>query len=114
MASHRTIFYGLIGGLIFLSSCANVPTPSTRIPALSSSPMTLTLWHTQTGIAATTLTAMVGDFQKTYPNTTIRIEPKANEGDLLREGLARIALNDMPDLVIADPRTLAEFAQRNA
>ncbi len=101
--------------LVFLSACAGSPSASsTRLLAATQQSITLTLWHAQTGIAATTLLALVNDVQATYPTLTIRVEQKSSESELLREGLARIAMNTPPDLVLADLRTLAELARGNA
>lgn len=116
MRLHRTTFYPLIAILlVFVSACSGLPSASsTRILTATQQSITLTLWHTQTGSAATTLLALVNDFQTTYPTLTIRVEQKSSEGELLQEGLARIAMNAPPDLVLADLRTLAELARGNA
>lgn len=103
--------------LIGLSACASAPTTTnTRqftAPATTGA-ITLTLWHTQTDIAVKTLDALVADFQKANPNISVRINPQASENDLLRQGLAAIALNQPPDVVLAGERTLAEFERRGA
>lgn len=103
--------------LILLAACSGVlPSSSpTRIPAGSSrTPVTLSLWHTQTGGARAQLDSLVADFAKSFPWVTIRAEAKANEGDLLRQGIAAIALNQPPDLIIAGTRTIADLARRDA
>jgi multiple sugar transport system substrate-binding protein len=99
-----------------LVACATTPPPSnTRALALSiNNPVTLTLWHAQTGASAALLDALANDFHKAYPMITVRVEAKANDGEILRQGLAAIALNRMPDVIIADKRTLAELARRDA
>jgi len=99
-----------------LAACANVPPPTNAQPPAptTSNPVAITLWHTQTDASAALLNTLANDFQKAYPAITVRVESKANEGDLLRQGLAAIALNQTPDVVIADARTLAEFARRGA
>lgn len=89
------------------------PIPQSLAPATTGS-TTLTLWHAQTGAAAKTLNAFIGDFQKVNPQITVRVDIQASENDLLRQGLAAIALNQPPDLVLASERTLAEFARRAA
>jgi len=116
MRFHCTTFHPLLAALlVFVSACAEAPSASsTRILTATQPSITLTLWHTQTGIAATTLLTFVNDFQATYPTLTIRVEQKSSESELLREGLARIAVNAPPDLVLADLRTLAELARGNA
>jgi ABC-type glycerol-3-phosphate transport system substrate-binding protein len=102
--------------IIFLSACASAPTtlvtPLT-VPATNAS-LTITFWHTETDVAATTLNALTNDFHKAYPNITVRGEQKANEGDLLRQGVAAIAMNQTPDFIIADSHTIAEFARKGA
>jgi sn-glycerol 3-phosphate transport system substrate-binding protein len=99
-----------------LVACTNPPPPSNERPLepTTNNPVALTLWHTQTDASAALLNALANDFHKAYPTITVRVEPKASDGDLLRQGLAAMALNQTPDLVIADHRTLAEFAQRGA
>lgn len=109
----------LIGilALAGLSACAGAPTTNnvqqSLAPTMTSS-VTLTVWHSQTGVAAKTLDALLGDFQKAYPNISVRVNVQANENDLLRQGLAAIALSQPPDLVLAGERTLAEFARKGA
>jgi ABC-type glycerol-3-phosphate transport system substrate-binding protein len=113
----RLIVYCLLFTVYcFLVTCANVPPPANeRSPApTTNNPIVLTLWHAQPAAHAALLNALANDFHKAYPTLTVRVEPKANEGDILRQGLAAIALNQAPDVVIADNRTLAEFARRGA
>jgi ABC-type glycerol-3-phosphate transport system substrate-binding protein len=76
--------------------------------------VTLTFWHTQPGAARLLLDALANDFHKAYPWITIRGEPKDSDGDLLRQGIAAMALNQPPDFILASPRTIAEFARRGA
>ena len=99
--------------IIFLSACAAFP--SDVLPANSpNNAITLTLWHTQSGAAARLLDTFIADFRRANPSIRVVLEPKPNEGDLIRQGLAAIALNQLPDLIIASNRTLAEFARRDA
>lgn len=102
--------------IIFLSACAGAPTaPDTPLPVPpTNTSVTLTFWHTKNDVAATTLTALANDFHKAYPSITVRGEQKSNEGDLLRQGVAAMAMNQTPDFIIADSRTIAEFARKNA
>ena len=106
----------LLTAFCFLAACANVPPPTNERPLAptTNNPIALTLWHAQPDASAALLDALANDFHKAYPTLTVRVEPKANEGDILRQGLAAIALNQAPDAVIADNRTLAEFARRGA
>lgn len=108
----------ILGALIlfFLSACATVPPPTSVLPPAPTThnPITITLWHTQTDAPAALLNTLADDFHKRYPTITVRVEAKAGDGDLLRQGLAAIALNQTPDIVIADNRTLAGFARRGA
>ncbi|MCI0475906.1 MAG: extracellular solute-binding protein, partial [Anaerolineales bacterium] len=106
----------LLTASCFLFACANVPPPTDVRPLAPTTnhPIALTLWHAHTGARAALLDASANDFHKAYPTITIRVESKASDGDVLRQGLAAIALNQMPDVVIADNRTLAEFARRGA
>lgn len=114
MAQRRNFFAHTLGLLaLVLFGCATPPAPRTPI-APTTPALALTLWHTQTGVPAQTLNAFLADFHTAFPNLTIRTEQKNSDGDLRKELLARLALNDPPDLVLADYRTLAEFARRNA
>ncbi len=94
---------------------AALPPGFSRLPvAPTQSPMTITLWHAQTGPAGALIDAMASDFAQAYPSISLRIEPKNGEGDLLKQGLAAIAMNQAPDLVLASPRTIADFGRRDA
>jgi ABC-type glycerol-3-phosphate transport system substrate-binding protein len=102
--------------LVGLTACAGVLPGNNELPSAPtpSRAITLTLWHTQSGAPARLLSTLANDFHKAYPNLTVRAEQKSNEGDLLRQGLAAIALNQTPDLILASPRTIAEFARKGA
>ncbi len=103
--------------LVGSAACASAALPPgwSRLPAApTSAPVTLTLWHSQTGAARAELDALASDFGKAYPSIPLRLEPKNDEGDLLKQGLAAIALSQPPDIIIAAPRTLTEFARREA
>ena len=107
----------LVLALTGLSACAGAPTVNNvqqSLPPTTTNSLTLTLWHVQTGVAAKTLDGLIDDFQKANPNISIRVNVQVNENDLLRQGLAAIALNQPPDTVLAGERTLAEFARRGA
>lgn len=100
---------------LVLVACANgSPTNTRALAPTTHQPVTLTLWHAYTDTPAALVQSLVNDFHKTYPTITVRVEAKANDAELLRQGLAAIALNQMPDVVIADARILAEFARRGA
>jgi len=112
----RSSFFSTASALtfVFLSACASaspVPTAPLSAPATTTA---ITLWHTETDVATAMLATLADDFHKTYPNITVRAQAKPSEGDLLREALGALALNQTPDLALADPRTLAEFARRGA
>jgi len=76
--------------------------------------MTITFWHTRTGAASALLDALANDFHKAYPSIAVQGEVKKDEGDLLRQGIAGMALNQLPDFIIADNRTIGEFARKGA
>lgn len=100
----------------FFAACAPVLplTPKHTAAPPTNRPLTLTLWHAYTDAPAALLNTFAADFHQAYPMLTIRIEAKPSEGDLLRQGLAALALNQAPDVLIADQRTLAEFARARA
>ena len=100
-----------------LEACTAGPPPPTATPVPASAaqpPVTITFWHTQTGAARDQLAALTGDFHKAYPWITVRGEAKNSEGDLLRQGIAAVALNQTPHFIIASPRTIADLARRDA
>lgn len=76
--------------------------------------LTLTFWHAQTGIAASTLDTLAREFHQANPAITIRGETKPSDTDLMRQGIAAMALNQLPDFILASDRTIAEFARRDA
>ncbi|MBI5302154.1 MAG: extracellular solute-binding protein [Chloroflexi bacterium] len=96
--------------LIAASACNSV----TPVAAPTNEALTLTFWHAQTGVAAATLDAFADDFHKANPGIVVRGEARPNDGDLLRQGIAAMALNQLPDFIIASDRTVAEFARRDA
>ncbi|MBI4786125.1 MAG: extracellular solute-binding protein [Chloroflexi bacterium] len=102
--------------LFGLTACKlGAPPAATPVPSNSAqSPVTITFWHTQTGASRAQLNAFASDFKKVYPWITVRAEGKSNDGDLLRQGIAALALNQTPDFVIAGPRPIADFARREA
>lgn len=97
----------------FLSACA-VPPPasSADITPDDLSPVALTFWHAETGPAADLLNSLADDFHQAYPAITLVGDAKKDEGELLRLGIAAIATNQPPDLIVASRRTLADFARR--
>ncbi|MCX7838907.1 MAG: extracellular solute-binding protein [Anaerolineae bacterium] len=112
----RLTYYVLrIAYCALLVACANVsPTDTRPLASTTNQPITITLWHSYTDTPAALVQILVNDFHKTYPHITVRVEAKANDAELLRQGLAAIALNRTPDLVIAEQRVLAELARRGA
>jgi ABC-type glycerol-3-phosphate transport system substrate-binding protein len=105
-----TRFFILIAFLIALAAC----TPAPIVDPTEAVTTTITFWHAFTGASAETLDALVNDFNKTHPTMQVRVEAKTNEVDLLRQGIAAIALNQPPDFILASSRTLAEFARADA
>lgn len=100
---------------LLLTACAgNPPATASSISPTDLAPVTLTFWHAQTGSAGALLDALADDFHKAYPSITVRGEAKKDEGDLLRQGIAAMAMNQLPDFVIADNRTIGEFARAGA
>jgi multiple sugar transport system substrate-binding protein len=111
--SRNTLIVAVL--FLLLTACQSPPAESISqdIPS-PATPVMITVWHTQNGAASLLLGQLLSDFRKAYPAITVRAEQKANEGDLLRQGLAGIALNQVPDALIADNRTIGEFARRGA
>jgi ABC-type glycerol-3-phosphate transport system substrate-binding protein len=114
-ASRFTFHVSRIACCLWLTACATASPMSTRTLAPTiNQPVSLTLWHSYTDASATLLQMLINDFHKTFPTITVRVETKVNETELLKQGLAALALNQTPDMVIADRRILAEFARRGA
>lgn len=110
----RWIFFIAIFSTLALTACAATSAVSGNEAPVPSdtSPVTVALWHAQNGNARNLLTTLIADFQKTYPWITVNADAKNNDSDLLKFGIAAMALNQPPDLLIAPTRTLAEFARR--
>lgn len=105
----------LLAASLLLVACADTPPTATRpLAPTTNKPITLTLWHAYEGAPAALLNALANDFHKAYPTITVRVQAKMNEGELLRQGLAALALAQPPDVILADKRTLATFARQNA
>ena len=100
---------------LLVSACAGSPPPSAPPTTPSDlAPVTLTFWHTQTGAAGALIDTLANDFHKANPSITLRGQAKKDEGDLLREGIADMAMNQLPDFIIADNRTIGVFARKDA
>lgn len=107
--------HAVLALLLFLSACAgSAPPAAPPITPGDLTPVTLTFWHTQPGAESTLLNALADDFHTAYPSITVRGEAKKDEGDLLRQGIAAMALNQLPDFMIASSRTIGEFARQGA
>ncbi len=108
-------FKSAIALLVILMSVAcaetSVPIPEPPAPA-NTAPVAISVWHAQSGGARKLFDTLVADFQKTYPFITVTSDAKNTESDLIKFGFAAMATNQLPDLVIASPRTIAEFARR--
>ena len=110
--SQRNLVSGLFA-VVLLTACANAtPSPSALPAAPNDAPITLTVWHAQTGVAETTLNSLFADFHQAYPTITVSAQTRTSEGDLLRQGIAGMAMNQLPDVMIASQRTIVEFAQK--
>ncbi len=107
--------FALLLVISFLAACDMAPSPTAEAPVPSdTAPVAITIWHAQNGNARKLFDAFVADFQKAYPWITVTSDAKNGESDLLKFGFAAMATNQLPDLVIASPRTIAEFARRGA
>jgi multiple sugar transport system substrate-binding protein len=76
--------------------------------------VTITIWHAESGPAAALLGSLANEFHDQFPSITVEAKAKNDEGDLLRVGIAGMAMNQLPDLVIASKRTIGEFARKGA
>ncbi len=104
--------YSLLS-ILLLAACSAAPPPTDEPPVPANvAPIAISVWHAQSGAARKVFDALVSDFQKTYPSITVTSDLKNNESELIKFGFAAMATNQLPDLVIASPRTIAEFARR--
>lgn len=98
--------------MLLITACGVAAPPQTATPTdKSRTPVTLTLWHTQSGPSRTQLSTFAADFNKVYPWITVQVEAKPSDGDLIRQAIAVVALNTPPDVILASPRAVANFAR---
>jgi ABC-type glycerol-3-phosphate transport system substrate-binding protein len=109
----RRLCLGVLVSLV-VTACSAPPAPAPAQPPVPSdtSPVTITFWHAQAGNARGVLVGLTADFQKAYPWITINADAKNSESDLYKLGIAAMALNQLPDLFLANPRTVADFGRR--
>ncbi|MCL4396279.1 MAG: extracellular solute-binding protein, partial [Chloroflexi bacterium] len=100
--------------VVLLSACGGAPALSAPVPSTELSRVTITFWHAETGPAASLLDSLTSEFHDQYPAIKVTGEAKKDEGDLLRQGIAGMAMNELPDLAIASKRTIGEFARKGA
>ncbi len=99
--------------ILLLPACGTAPQPTTEPPVqANAAPIAINVWHAQSGAARKSFDALVADFRKAYPSISITSDIKSSESDLLKFGFAAMATNQLPDLLIAGPRTIAEFSRR--
>lgn len=91
------------------------PVPSQPQPAAGTptvGPITLILWHSETGAARAELESLAREFHTTYANLTVSPQYVGNEDDLVKQVTAAVALGHVPDLVMANRRSIAQFARQ--
>lgn len=102
--------------IVLLVGCGTAPPFPEPPKTIVSSPVTdntsLTLWHTFDDPERSTLEEMAKDFHKVYPDLQVNPIYVGSHDDLTKQMKAAIALGTSPDLVLADRRQIAEFAQQ--
>jgi ABC-type glycerol-3-phosphate transport system substrate-binding protein len=99
--------------ILFLTACGNAPQSAATLTVPPDRPrVEISVWHAQNGASRKTFDAFIADFQKAYPTIVVTSDVKNNESDLLKFGFAAMATNQLPDVLIANTRTIAEFARR--
>jgi multiple sugar transport system substrate-binding protein len=106
----------LVGFALLLSGCGGsgvTPTPqATPSGENESSTKPLTLWHTFDDERADTLVALAREFRRVYPDLTVTPVYVGTHDDLTKQMAAAIALGNLPDLILAERRQIAAFAEQ--
>lgn len=109
--SHRWFIAAILFALTACDTTATATELSQPVVSPPAAPITLTVWHAARGVNAATLNALAEDFHTAYPTIILQTVPKSSEGELMRQAIAALALNQPPDLIIASNRTIFEFAR---
>ncbi|MGB8645541.1 MAG: extracellular solute-binding protein [Anaerolineae bacterium] len=75
-------------------------------------PITLTLWHSETGAARQTLEALALDFHKAYPDLTVTPVYVGDEGEMTKKLVAAIAMDQPPDVILVPRQTIPQFVRQ--
>jgi ABC-type glycerol-3-phosphate transport system substrate-binding protein len=86
------------------------PQPVSGTPATG--PITLILWHSETGASRSELETLARDFHTAYPNLIVTPQYVGTEDDLTKQVTAAVALGKTPDLVLANGRDIAQFVRQ--
>ncbi len=107
----------LIAWLVFAAGCRAAPPlpaqPSPPAGTPTTGPISLVLWHSETGAARAELEALARDFHTAYPDLTVTPIYVGSADDLEKQVTAAIALSRTPDLVLASRRDLAQFIRQD-
>jgi ABC-type glycerol-3-phosphate transport system substrate-binding protein len=96
-------------------ACTSGPPAATEAPNAVDqvelkAPVTLSLWHTQTGSNATALQAMIDDFNRTNDKQiTVKLEYQGAYPQLYQKTVAAINANALPDLAVAYESFVADY-----
>jgi len=78
-----------------------------------SSPVEITLWHTQTGANADNLNKIIADFQTKNPNIKVKAENQGSYTDVYKKSVAAINGGGLPDLSVAYESFVSEYQAAN-
>jgi len=104
--------------MLVASACSGAgtpaPVPSSEANIDITGPVTVTLWHTQTGPLAAALTAMVDKFNATNgKGITVTLQYQGTYTQLYQKTLSAIQAEALPDLAVGYESFVADYEKAN-
>ena len=100
--------------MVVASACSGAASPAPALTTadidLSGSPIALTLWHTQTGVNAAALQALVDRFNSTNgKGITVTLQYQGSYTQLYQKNLSAIQAGALPELAVAYESFVADY-----
>ena len=100
--------------MVVATACSGAASPAPALTTadieLSGSPIALTLWHTQTGVNAAALQAMVDRFNSTNgKGITVTLQYQGSYTQLYQKNLSAIQAGALPELAVAYESFVADY-----